>query len=92
MKRYSYSLHRLLSPWVFTSRSISRQYGTSFTHNHATTVIRARGYQPLRPEKSWRPIVSVVVDEHSHYEVNLGCDGQNPNLKERFVMSVTLCM
>ncbi|KAJ8596561.1 hypothetical protein M405DRAFT_856326 [Rhizopogon salebrosus TDB-379] len=50
------------------------------------TIIRARGYQPLRPEKSWRPIVSVVVDEHSHYEVNLGCDGQNPNLKERFVM------
>jgi hypothetical protein len=36
--------------------------------------------------------VSVVVDEHQCYEVNLGCDGQNPNLKERFVMSVTLCM
>jgi hypothetical protein len=42
----------------------------------------------LRPEKSWRPIISVVVDQHQHYEVNLGCDGQNPNLKERFMMFV----
>jgi hypothetical protein len=50
------------------------------------TVIRAQGYQLLRPEKSWRPIISVVVDQHQHYEVNLGCDGQNPNLKERFMM------
>ncbi|KAG2148700.1 uncharacterized protein EDB93DRAFT_1144346 [Suillus bovinus] len=41
---------------------------------------------PLRPEKSWRPIVSVVVDQHQRYEVNLGCDGQNPNLRERFMM------
>lgn len=40
----------------------------------------------MRPEKSWRPIVSVVVDQHQHYEVNLGCDGQNPNLRERFIM------
>ncbi|KAG1844315.1 hypothetical protein DFJ58DRAFT_802764, partial [Suillus subalutaceus] len=32
--------------------------------------IRAQGYQPLRPEKSWRPIVSVV----------------NPNLRERFMI------
>ncbi|KAG2135799.1 hypothetical protein DEU56DRAFT_806572 [Suillus clintonianus] len=53
------------------------------------TVIRAQGYQPLRPEKSWRPIVSVVVDEHQRYEVNLGCDGQNPNLRERFMMRGT---
>ncbi|KAG1772588.1 hypothetical protein EV702DRAFT_1133410 [Suillus placidus] len=53
------------------------------------TVIRAQGYQPLRPEKSWRPIVSVVVDKHQSYEVNLGCDGQNPNLRERFMMQGT---
>ncbi|KAG1725260.1 uncharacterized protein EDB91DRAFT_1168896 [Suillus paluster] len=53
------------------------------------TVIRAQGYRPLRPENSWRPIVSVVVDEHQHYEVNLGCDGQNPNLKECFIMRGT---
>ncbi|OAX36532.1 hypothetical protein K503DRAFT_744218 [Rhizopogon vinicolor AM-OR11-026] len=50
------------------------------------TVIRAQGYQQLRPEKAWRPIISVVVDEHQCYEVNLGCDGQNPNLKEHFIM------
>ncbi|KAG1735994.1 hypothetical protein EDB19DRAFT_1722862 [Suillus lakei] len=50
------------------------------------TVIRAQGYQSLRSENSWRPIVSVVVDEHQRYEVNLGCDGQNPNLRERFMM------
>lgn len=61
-----------------------------FTHNYAITVIRAQGYEPLRPEKSWRPIVSVVVDEHQCHEVNLGSDGQNPNLKERFILSVTL--
>ncbi|KAG2101341.1 uncharacterized protein F5147DRAFT_709205 [Suillus discolor] len=50
------------------------------------TVIRAQGYQPLRPEKSWRPIVSIVVDQYQRYEVNLGCDGQNPNLRERFMI------
>ncbi|KIK41245.1 hypothetical protein CY34DRAFT_68801, partial [Suillus luteus UH-Slu-Lm8-n1] len=50
------------------------------------TVLRAQGHQPLRPEKSWRPTVSVVVDQHQFYEVNLGCDGQNPNLRERFMM------
>ncbi|KAG1738035.1 hypothetical protein EDB19DRAFT_1895734 [Suillus lakei] len=52
-------------------------------------VIRAQGYQPLRPEKSWRPVVSVVVDEYQRYEVNLGCDRQNPNLRECFMMRGT---
>ncbi|KAG2747055.1 hypothetical protein P692DRAFT_20570693 [Suillus brevipes Sb2] len=52
----------------------------------AITVLRAHGHQPLRPEKSWRPTVSVVVDQYQCYEVNLGCDGQNPNLRERFMM------
>lgn len=51
-------------------------------------MLRAQGHQPLRPEKSWRPTVSVVVDQHQCYEVNLGCDGQNPNLRERFMMFV----
>lgn len=40
----------------------------------------------MRPEKSWRPIVSIVVDQCQRYEVNLGCDGQNPNLRERFMI------
>ncbi|KAG1751903.1 hypothetical protein EDB19DRAFT_1674466 [Suillus lakei] len=53
-------------------------------------VIRAQGYQPLRPEKSWRPIVSVVVDEYQRYEVNLGCDRQSPNLGQCFMMFMTV--
>ncbi|KAI0640328.1 hypothetical protein C8Q77DRAFT_1086012 [Trametes polyzona] len=57
-----------------------------FTEPWHLTVIRTRGLSFVRPEKSWRPIVSVtVVDEgHDHglpHEVVLGCDGQNPNLK-----------
>ena len=49
-------------------------------------VVRTRGLLFVRPEKSWRPIVSIsVVDnDHDHglpHEVTLGCDGQNPNLK-----------
>lgn len=94
MKAHNCSLCRLLTPWLFTDRSTAgsnRQPETFSTHNYAITVVRAQGYQPLRPEKSWRPIVSVVVDDHQSYEVNLGCDGRNPNLKERFIMSVTLC-
>jgi hypothetical protein len=38
----------------------------------------------LRPEKSWRPIVTVEVDKHHSYEFCLGCDGQNPNHKDFF--------
>ena len=38
----------------------------------------------MRPEKSWRPIVTVEVDKHQAYETVLGSDGQNPNLKETF--------
>jgi hypothetical protein len=38
----------------------------------------------MRPEKSWRPIVTVEVDNHHAYEIVLGADGQNPNLKDTF--------
>ncbi|KAF8554755.1 hypothetical protein OG21DRAFT_1508501 [Imleria badia] len=49
------------------------------------TVVRAHGLQQLRAERSWRPIVTVTVgDHHQHHELNLGCDGQNPNLKQCF--------
>ncbi|KAF8444996.1 hypothetical protein L210DRAFT_3531682 [Boletus edulis BED1] len=48
------------------------------------TVLRAHGLQHLRAEKSWRPIVTVTVGDHQCHELNLGCDGQNPNLKECF--------
>ena len=48
------------------------------------TVVRAHGLQHVRAEKSWRPIVAVTVDGHQCHELNLGCDGQNPNLKQCF--------
>ncbi|EDR06386.1 uncharacterized protein LACBIDRAFT_299945 [Laccaria bicolor S238N-H82] len=48
------------------------------------TVIRTQGLRLMRPEKSWRPIVTVEVDKHDSHETVLGVDGQNPNLKETF--------
>ena len=36
----------------------------------------------LRPEKSWRPIVTMEVDGLHKNEIMLGVDGQNPNQKE----------
>ena len=47
-------------------------------------VVRAHGLQQLRAERSWRPIVTVTVGDHQCHELNLGCDGQNPNLKQGF--------
>ncbi|KAL1730760.1 hypothetical protein EV714DRAFT_283855 [Schizophyllum commune] len=48
------------------------------------TVVRGEGFKGLRPEKKWKPIVTLDVDQLSggHRETVLGCDGQNPNLKE----------
>ncbi|TRM67098.1 hypothetical protein BD626DRAFT_484742 [Schizophyllum amplum] len=48
------------------------------------TVVRAEGLKTLRPEKKWKPIITLDVDQLSggHRETVLGCDGQNPNLKE----------
>ncbi|EJF67498.1 hypothetical protein DICSQDRAFT_165322 [Dichomitus squalens LYAD-421 SS1] len=56
------------------------------------TVVRTRGLTFLRPEKSWRPIVSVsIVDRNRDHglphEVVLGCDGQNPNLRSGISIS-----
>ena len=36
----------------------------------------------LRPEKSWRPIVTMEVDGQHKHEIVLGIDGQNPNQRE----------
>ncbi|KAG9309315.1 hypothetical protein JVU11DRAFT_10803 [Chiua virens] len=47
-------------------------------------IVRAHGFQRLRAEKSWRPIVTVTVGDHQCHELSLGCDGQNPNLKQPF--------
>ncbi|KAF9236320.1 hypothetical protein BU15DRAFT_64050 [Melanogaster broomeanus] len=48
------------------------------------TIVRAHGLHHLRAGKSWRPIVTVAVGDRQCYEWYLGCDGQNPNLKECF--------
>ncbi|KAJ2936213.1 hypothetical protein H1R20_g883, partial [Candolleomyces eurysporus] len=48
------------------------------------TIIRAQGLRLMRPEKSWRPIVTLEVDKHIRHEAVLGVDGQNPNLKQYF--------
>ena len=47
-------------------------------------MVRGEGFKGLRPEKKWKPIVTLDVDQLSggHRETVLGCDGQNPNLKE----------
>ena len=54
------------------------------------TVVRGEGFKGLRPEKKWKPIVTLDVDQLSggHRETVLGCDGQNPNLKELLRMWV----
>ncbi|KAF8838514.1 hypothetical protein BDN67DRAFT_933660 [Paxillus ammoniavirescens] len=65
-----------------TSRHIhsTRHYHRPWTF----TVVRAHGLEHLRTEKSWRPIVTVAVGDHQCHELNLGSDGQNPNLKQCF--------
>ncbi|KIP03921.1 hypothetical protein PHLGIDRAFT_110314 [Phlebiopsis gigantea 11061_1 CR5-6] len=51
------------------------------------TVVRTDGVLFLRPEKSWRPIVSLSLVETGHtHETTLGCDGQNPNMKNPLVL------
>ncbi|KAK7686479.1 hypothetical protein QCA50_010075 [Cerrena zonata] len=48
------------------------------------TIVRTQGIAFIRPEKSWRPIVSVTIGGQHTHEIILGCDGQNPNLKTPF--------
>ncbi|KAL4248404.1 hypothetical protein ABKN59_006838 [Abortiporus biennis] len=61
---------------------------SSSSHHHSSlsnhlTVVRTSGILFLRPEKSWRPIVSIIVgDADLPHEFVLGCDGQNPNTKQ----------
>ncbi|KAF8066531.1 hypothetical protein FPV67DRAFT_1417668 [Lyophyllum atratum] len=50
-------------------------------------VVRTHGLRLMRPEKSWRPIITVDVDKHHCHETIMGVDGQNPNLKERFYIN-----
>ncbi|KAF8900400.1 hypothetical protein CPB85DRAFT_1325885 [Mucidula mucida] len=54
------------------------------------TVLRGKGVQHLRPEKSWRPLITIQLASEGHedcdasscHELILGSDGQNPNQKE----------
>ncbi|KAF7376510.1 hypothetical protein MSAN_00067000 [Mycena sanguinolenta] len=48
------------------------------------TVVRAYGLHLMRPERSWRPIVVVELDNTHQHETILGSDGQNVNQKDCF--------
>ena len=46
----------------------------------------------LRPEKSWRPIVTLEVDGQHKHEIALGVDGQNPNQRDIMHLCVAFPM
>lgn len=52
------------------------------------TVIRLEGMRLIHPQRSWRPIVTVEIDEHNAHETILGIDGQSINQKEMFTLCV----
>jgi hypothetical protein len=51
-------------------------------------VLRSQNMSMLRPEKSWRPIITLEVDGQHKHEVILGVDGQNPNQRETTLLYV----
>ncbi|KAH9988208.1 hypothetical protein BJV77DRAFT_1022843 [Russula vinacea] len=51
------------------------------------TVLRSQNLGMLRPEKSWRPIVTLEVDGQRKHEIVLGVDGQNPNQREIMLLT-----
>ncbi|KAJ7160894.1 hypothetical protein C8R46DRAFT_1105875 [Mycena filopes] len=48
------------------------------------TVVRAHGLHLMRPEKAWRPIVTVDLDKSTLHETVLGSDGQAINVRQSF--------
>ncbi|PPR06114.1 hypothetical protein CVT24_004214 [Panaeolus cyanescens] len=48
------------------------------------TVAHLEGLRLMRPEKAWRPIVTLEVDKHHAHETVLGVDGQSINQKQSF--------
>ena len=42
----------------------------------------------MRPEKVWRPIITVEIDKHHTHEIMLGVDGQSVNRKDCFRLYV----
>jgi len=53
-------------------------------------VLRSQNLGMLRPERSWRPIITLEVDGQHKHEVMLGVDGQNPNQREIMLLYVLL--
>jgi hypothetical protein len=51
-------------------------------------VLRSQNFGMLRPEKSWRPIITLEVDGQHKHEVMLGTDGQNPNQRDIMLLCV----
>ncbi|KAH9046995.1 hypothetical protein EDB83DRAFT_2404287 [Lactarius deliciosus] len=49
---------------------------------HWYQLLRSQNMGVLRPEKSWRPIITLEVDGQHKHEVVLGVDGQNPNQRD----------
>ncbi|VDC04218.1 unnamed protein product [Peniophora sp. CBMAI 1063] len=63
-----------------------RQNSASADEAWQVLVLRATQWQHLRPEKAWRPIISLALDAPSFsasnaHDLLLGADGQNPNLR-----------
>ncbi|KAI0253320.1 hypothetical protein BJV78DRAFT_1351907 [Lactifluus subvellereus] len=54
------------------------------------TVLRSQNLGMLRPERSWRPIITLEVDGQHKHEVTLGTDGQNPNQRDIILLCVAL--
>lgn len=51
------------------------------------TVVRTEGVLFARSDRSWRPRVAVSIVGTAHcYSTDLGCDGQNPNMKLPLVL------
>jgi len=65
-----------------TSRASSLDQFLGISEPWQITVLRSQNLGILRPEKSWRPIVTMEVDGQHKHEIVLGVDGQNPNQRE----------
>ena len=78
--------------WNLTGERWALSCGISFELRNTffLAVIRLEGMRLMRPERSWRPIVTVEIDEHNTHETILGVDGQNINQKEAFNLCVLI--
>lgn len=67
-------------------RPLSRtnRISSNFIHSSIHLVILLEGLRLMRPEKSWRPIVTLEIDNFATHESILGVDGQSVNQKEAF--------